>query len=155
MKDKMLITGGAGFVGSFLAEELLNRGYAVVAVDNLSTGRLENIAHLRNNTDFEFITGTIMDESLMDKLIGRSVRVFHLAAAVGTRCVGLHGTTRPERSGAHGPGHEHVQAFYQSGSSRQRRRAPNDAMQAIEVPMVMSACDRLLSQGPDRSSHAA
>lgn len=83
----MLITGGAGFVGSFLAEELLKRGYAIVAVDNLSTGRLENIAHLRDNPDFEFITGTIMDESLMDKLIGQSMRVFHLAAAVGVRLI--------------------------------------------------------------------
>lgn len=82
-----MITGGAGFVGSFLAEELLKRGYAIVAVDNLSTGRLENIAHLRDNPDFEFITGTIMDESLMDKLIGQSMRVFHLAAAVGVRLI--------------------------------------------------------------------
>jgi ADP-heptose:LPS heptosyltransferase len=79
----------------------------------------------------------------------------HLAAAVGTRCVGLHGTTRPERSGAYGPRHEHVQAFYQSGSSRQRRQAPNHAMQAIEVPMVLQACGRLLSQKPTQSPHAA
>lgn len=85
--EKMLITGGAGFVGSFLAEELLNRGYAVVAVDNLSTGSLGNIAHLRNNRDFEFITGTILDEDLMEKLIGQSSKTFHLAAAVGVRLI--------------------------------------------------------------------
>ena len=80
----------------------------------------------------------------------------HLAAAVGTPCVGLHGTTRPERSGAYGLEHQHVQAFYQSGTSRQRRRAPNLAMQAIDVPMVLAACERLLSRPAGRSStHAA
>ncbi len=83
----MLITGGAGFVGSFLAEELLKRDYVVVAVDNLSTGSLQNIAHLRDNPDFEFNTGTIMDEDLMDKLIGQSSKIFHLAAAVGVRLI--------------------------------------------------------------------
>ncbi len=87
MKEKMLITGGAGFVGSFLAEELLKRDYAVVAVDNLSTGSLQNVAHLKDNPDFEFNTGTIMDEDLMDKLIGQSMKTFHLAAAVGVRLI--------------------------------------------------------------------
>ena len=87
MKKKMLITGGAGFIGSYLAEELLNRDYAVMAIDNLSTGSLDNIAHIRDNPDFEFITGTIMNESLMDKLIAGSERVFHLAAAVGVRLI--------------------------------------------------------------------
>lgn len=87
MKKHMLITGGAGFVGSFLAEELLERGHSVSAVDNLSTGKLENIAHLRGNSDFEFITGDIMDEGLMDTLIGRCERIFHLAAAVGVKLI--------------------------------------------------------------------
>lgn len=87
MKKKMLITGGAGFVGSFLSEQLLERGYAVCAVDNLSTGRLENVAHLKNNPDFELITGTIMNESLMEELISQSETVFHLAAAVGVRLI--------------------------------------------------------------------
>ena len=52
MKINALITGGAGFVGSHLAEELLDRGYKVIAVDNLSTGKLENISHIRENGDF-------------------------------------------------------------------------------------------------------
>lgn len=87
MKKKMLITGGAGFVGSFLSEQLLNRGYAVLAVDNLSTGKLENIAHLKDNPDFELITGSIMNEALMDELIAQTEAVFHLAAAVGVRLI--------------------------------------------------------------------
>jgi UDP-glucose 4-epimerase len=83
----MLITGGAGFVGSFLSEQLLDRGYAVSAVDNLSTGKLENIAHLKSHPDFELITGSIMNESLMEELISQSETVFHLAAAVGVRLI--------------------------------------------------------------------
>jgi UDP-glucose 4-epimerase len=83
----MLITGGAGFVGSFLSEQLLDRGYAVCAVDNLSTGKLENIAHLKNHPDFELITGSIMNEALMEELISQSETVFHLAAAVGVRLI--------------------------------------------------------------------
>lgn len=87
MKKKMMITGGAGFVGSFLAEELLKRGYAILAVDNLSTGKLENVAHLKDNRDFELVIGSIMDEELMDRSISQSEMVFHLAAAVGVRLI--------------------------------------------------------------------
>lgn len=87
MKKTMLITGGAGFIGSFLAEELINRNFSVTAVDNLSTGRLENIAHLKASSDFNFITGDIMDEELMDRLIAESECVFHLAAAVGVKLI--------------------------------------------------------------------
>ena len=83
----MLVTGGAGFVGSFLSEQLLSRGYAVLAVDNLSTGKLDNIAHLKNNPDFELITGSIMNDALMDELIAQTETVFHLAAAVGVRLI--------------------------------------------------------------------
>lgn len=83
----MLITGGAGFVGSYLSEELLSRGYSVTAIDNLSTGRLENIAHIKNNPDFDFVTGTIMNEEIMDELVAQSEVVFHLAAAVGVRLI--------------------------------------------------------------------
>ena len=87
MNKMMLITGGAGFVGSFLTEELLNRGYAVTSVDNLSTGKLENINHLMTNPNFEFITGDIMDEPLMDRLIDGADKIFHLAAAVGVKLI--------------------------------------------------------------------
>jgi UDP-glucose 4-epimerase len=84
---KYLITGGAGFIGSHLAEYLLELGHKVVAVDNLSTGKLGNIAHLRDNPNFEFITGTIMDEILMAELISQNEVIFHLAAAVGVRLI--------------------------------------------------------------------
>jgi UDP-glucose 4-epimerase len=84
---KVLITGGAGFIGSHLAEKLLEEGYHVVAVDNLSTGKLENIVHLRGNPEFEFIAGTIMDEILMAELISQCETIFHLAAAVGVRLI--------------------------------------------------------------------
>ena len=87
MKKNMLITGGAGFIGSFLSEELLKRGYSVCAVDNLSTGKLENIAHLRKDPDFELVTGTIMNKELMEDLVARAETVFHLAAAVGVRLI--------------------------------------------------------------------
>ena len=87
MKKKALSTGGAGFVGSHLAEELLDRGYKVTAVDNLSTGKLENISHIRENGDFDFVTGNILNLELMDKLIQSSDIVFHLAAAVGVKLI--------------------------------------------------------------------
>lgn len=83
----MFITGGAGFIGSYLAEELLGRGYSVASVDNLSTGKLENIAHLRENPAFQFEVGDITDEKLMDKYISEADRVFHLAAAVGVKLI--------------------------------------------------------------------
>ena len=68
-KKTALITGGAGFIGSFLAEELLTRGFKVNAVDDLSTGSLDNIIHLKKNPNYNFEVGTILDESLMDRLV--------------------------------------------------------------------------------------
>ncbi len=65
-----LITGGAGFIGSHLAEELLNRGHEVWVVDNLATGSLENIAHLNGREDFHFVMGTITDADLIARLVG-------------------------------------------------------------------------------------
>lgn len=80
----------------------------------------------------------------------------HIAAAVGTRCVALYGTTRPEDSGAWGPGHQHVQRFYQAGTSRERRGGANTAMQAISADEVAAACDRLLRElGRARSTRQA
>lgn len=86
-KKTALITGGAGFIGSFLAEELLSKGYRVYAVDNLSTGSLDNVEHLRGNPNFIFEVGTILDETLMEKLISVCDIVYHLAAAVGVRLI--------------------------------------------------------------------
>ncbi len=80
---KALITGGAGFIGSHLADELIKRGYQVAILDNLSTGRYENISHLEGNTNFQLVIGTILNEALIDKLVERCDIVFHLAAAVG------------------------------------------------------------------------
>jgi UDP-glucose 4-epimerase len=86
-KATALITGGAGFIGSFLAENLLECGYRVNTVDNLSTGSLDNIKHLRKNPDFSFEVGNIMDRKLMEKLVTGCDMIFHLAAAVGVRLI--------------------------------------------------------------------
>lgn len=80
---KALITGGAGFIGSHLAEWLLSEGHDVTVLDNLSTGRFENIAHLENDPRFHIVIGDILNEFLVDKLVERADWVFHLAAAVG------------------------------------------------------------------------
>lgn len=78
-----LLTGGAGFIGSHLTDLLILRGAQVTVIDDLSTGRLENIAHLDGNHNFHLVTGSILNEGLMDKLVERADAVFHLAAAVG------------------------------------------------------------------------
>jgi heptosyltransferase-1 len=70
----------------------------------------------------------------------------HLAAAVGTPCVGLYGPTRPADCGPYGKGHLSVQAYYQSGTSRQRRRGPNDALRAINFETVVMACQEILAR---------
>lgn len=82
-----LITGGAGFVGSHLAEALLERGYWVTVIDNLSTGRLENIAHLTDHPRFRFAIDTITNEVVMDRVVSESDVIFHLAAAVGVELI--------------------------------------------------------------------
>lgn len=84
---KVLITGGAGFIGSHLAELLLERGDDVTILDNLSTGRLENVAPLEGNPNFHIVIGSIMNEFLVDKLVERADWVFHLAAAVGVELI--------------------------------------------------------------------
>jgi UDP-glucose 4-epimerase len=80
---KVLITGGAGFIGSHLTDELILHGNEVTALDNLSTGRFENIAHLQDKKKFQFVEGTILNETLVDKFVERCDVVYHLAAAVG------------------------------------------------------------------------
>jgi ADP-heptose:LPS heptosyltransferase len=76
--------------------------------------------------------------------VGSDTGPLHLAAAVGTRCVGLYGPTRAESSGAYGDGHAAVQSFHQTGSNPRRRRAGNHAMQAICAVGVCRACDEVL-----------
>ena len=80
---KFLLTGGAGFVGSHLLDQLVDRGDSVVVLDDFSTGRKENLAHHSQNKAVEVVEGTILDTELVDKLVSKSDRVFHLAAAVG------------------------------------------------------------------------
>jgi len=84
---KALITGGAGFVGSHLAERLLEQGHEVQIIDNLSTGSIDNIAHLKGQPGFRYVIDTITNESLLAELIDRSDVIFHLAAAVGVKLI--------------------------------------------------------------------
>lgn len=84
---KALITGGAGFIGSHLAERLLAQGETVTVLDDLSTGRLENVAALDGHARFQFVHGTILNETLVDKLVERCDVIFHLAAAVGVELI--------------------------------------------------------------------
>ena len=82
-----LITGGAGFIGSHLCEALLNSGNRVTVIDDLSTGRLNNVTALREYSDFNFVNHTVQDEIVLDRLVSQCDIVFHLAAAVGVRLI--------------------------------------------------------------------
>jgi UDP-glucose 4-epimerase len=84
---KALVTGGAGFIGSHLAERLLSDGHRVEVIDNLSTGSLANIEGFKDHAEFEFVTGDIRNVELMEPLIERCDTIFHLAAAVGVRLI--------------------------------------------------------------------
>src|SRR5262245_6739707 len=84
---KALLTGGAGFVGSHLAEALLTRGHQVMVIDDLSTGSMDNIAHLKGRPGFEYVIDTVMNEPLAAEMIDRADVVFHMAAAVGVKLI--------------------------------------------------------------------
>jgi UDP-glucose 4-epimerase len=84
---KALITGGAGFIGSHLADELLARGYQLILLDDLSTGRHSNIEHLLGRQDVEFVLGSILNADLVDDVMARADVCFHLAAAVGVNLI--------------------------------------------------------------------
>jgi UDP-glucose 4-epimerase len=84
---KALITGGAGFIGSHLAERLLKNGDEVAIIDDLSTGRLENIQGFRGHPKLQFVKGDIRDSTLVQLLASRCDVVFHLAAAVGVQLI--------------------------------------------------------------------
>src|SRR5512134_527127 len=84
---KALITGGAGFIGSHLAEALLAAGQTVVAVDNLSTGRIDNVAGLLERPNFSLVYETIRNETVMDRLVSECDVIYHLAAAVGVELI--------------------------------------------------------------------
>jgi UDP-glucose 4-epimerase len=82
-----LITGGAGFIGSHLCEALLDHGHQVLVLDNLSTGSIDNIAHLKGREGFEYFIDSVNNEPLLAELIDRADVVFHLAAAVGVKLI--------------------------------------------------------------------
>jgi UDP-glucose 4-epimerase len=84
---RVLVTGGAGFIGSHLAERLLKDGNEVAVIDNLSTGSLTNIENFKEHSGFEFVVGDIRDAGLMEPLVEHSDVIFHLAAAVGVRLI--------------------------------------------------------------------
>jgi len=84
---KALITGGAGFIGSHLAEKLLKLDYEVTVLDDLSTGSLDNISNCKKQENFQFIKGNIRDGNLVDELCRKNDLVFHLAAAVGVKLI--------------------------------------------------------------------
>jgi UDP-glucose 4-epimerase len=84
---RALITGGAGFIGSHLAEELLRRGYEVLIIDDLSTGSIENIEHLRGQVGFHYVIDTVMNRPLLAETVDQCDTIFHLAAAVGVRLI--------------------------------------------------------------------
>jgi UDP-glucose 4-epimerase len=87
MKDNILVTGGAGFIGSHLCELLVHNGHSVVAIDNLSTGRLENIQHLLPMPNFQFVRESIANSQVLDRLTSQADILIHLAAVVGVQLI--------------------------------------------------------------------
>src|SRR5262245_2833060 len=90
---KALITGGAGFIGSHLTDYLVERGWQVGILDDLSTGRLDNLGHAMSGShkdSIDMVEGSITDAPLVKKLVGSADMVFHLAAAVGVFTIQTH-----------------------------------------------------------------
>lgn len=85
MTTKALITGGAGFIGSHLSEYLLNLGHDVTVIDNLSTGKLENLAHIQHNPNLHIVIEDIRNAQVMDRLVSECDIIYHLAAMVGVQ----------------------------------------------------------------------
>ena len=83
----VLITGGCGFIGSFVAERLIGDGHGVVVLDNLSTGTRDNVASIEDHTGFECVIGSVRDSSLVIELVEQCDVAIHLAAAVGVRTI--------------------------------------------------------------------
>lgn len=84
---KILVTGGAGFIGSHLSEYLLEMGHRVMVIDDLSTGSIENIIHLKGHPRFEYTIDSILNTPVTAELVDRSDCIYHLAAAVGVRLI--------------------------------------------------------------------
>jgi len=83
----IFITGGAGFIGSHLAEKLLKAGHTVSVLDNLSTGKLSNISHLNDNPNFSYTIDSVLNRKIVEEHIRKSDQVYHLAAAVGVKYI--------------------------------------------------------------------
>jgi len=84
---KILITGGAGFVGSHLADRFIKNGHEITVIDDLSTGRYSNVAHLEDQKGFRLIIDTVLNQPLMEELVRETDRVYHMASAVGVRLI--------------------------------------------------------------------
>ena len=84
---KVLITGGAGFIGSHLAEELHQQGMEVYVIDDLSTGAIQNIQHLKESDRFHYVIDDIRNRSVLGEMIDLCLVVYHLAAAVGVHLI--------------------------------------------------------------------
>jgi UDP-glucose 4-epimerase len=84
---RVLVTGGAGYIGSHLVDALIKRGDEALVIDNLSTGKIENVRHLLGHPAFHFINDSILNEQLLERFIPSMDLIFHLAAAVGVRNV--------------------------------------------------------------------
>ncbi len=87
MINKYLITGGAGFIGSHLCDALVSQGHRVVAIDDLSTGQVDNIERLRTKPNFQFVRETITNQQVLDRLASEAEIIIHLAAAVGVQLI--------------------------------------------------------------------
>src|SRR5690349_12339348 len=101
MAKRFLITGGAGFIGSHLAERLLRDGHRVTALDDLSTGRMENLAAILSSPDLQLVRDSVENELTVNTLMASCDAVFHLAAAVGVQLV-LDEPVRTIRTTIHG-----------------------------------------------------
>ena len=84
---KILITGGAGFIGSHLADKLHNEAHEITIIDDLSTGRYQNVAHLEGKDRLRLIIDTVLNAELMEELVRDADRVYHMASAVGVRLI--------------------------------------------------------------------
>lgn len=84
---RVLLTGGAGFVGSHLADALIAQGHTVMVIDNLSTGSIDNIAHLKGHKNFEYVIDAVENSQLVAELVDRADVIYHMAAAVGVKLI--------------------------------------------------------------------
>jgi len=87
MPRRALVTGGAGFIGSHLSELLLTDGWEVFVLDDVSTGSLDNVAHLRDRSDFHLVVDSVLSPSVVSEVVHKCDVVYHLAAAVGVRLI--------------------------------------------------------------------